>query len=624
MQLGILQACGSALLVWGALGASVSQPDNRPFELTIYRHPRSLGCSYATLRQTQIYRGILDDGHTESLVTHSGDERLRFISHDLEGLRLRARSLCHIPDANAGDQKEKVLAVTAGDSHAHLTLPDTLRNLAALEYPPLQVEPLITSGSSENRVDLVFFADGYVREEKAKFLKDAMRLATDISGNQTFDTVKPLLNFWAAFTPSNESGIGVGGKPKDTPFGLYRDGTELRGVYYDKPDAARAACYSLGDRCDYPILMGNDPLYGGLGGEFTVITPSLDNGALVLRHELGHSVIDVGEEYDGGYAYFGVNAAHNLSIPWAHWLSNSSEIKSGADIRVERSAMPMQKYAWTMLNTSVPWSVSFNSSGTYPRHLVRFSLSGLPDEDDLSVVLDGERLPWTPKPGIGVDRWHYDIHRSISMTEGEHRLSFTLENGDKEGLAQLCSAEILEFGDETEFNGSPGHYSIFPTFSEQNETSYRPTNEDCLMRQVTTPNFCRVCVEGLWLSLLRRVDLIDGIRSRCDWELDMGFSDEDPPIGKWKRTLDLDLIPLAQFRAERRAPHESYTVTWAKDGQILERFTNKTQLKVDDQDGPGVYSVSVQFTTSEVRVDRDGLLESERSHTVSGTCSGGQ
>ena len=41
-----------------------------------------------------------------------------------------------------------------------------------------------------------------------------------------------------------------------TPFGLYRDGTELRAVYYSKPDAARAACLSLGDRCDFPILMG--------------------------------------------------------------------------------------------------------------------------------------------------------------------------------------------------------------------------------------------------------------------------------------------------------------------------------------------------------------------------------
>ena len=41
-----------------------------------------------------------------------------------------------------------------------------------------------------------------------------------------------------------------------TPFGLYRDGTELRALYYAKPEVARAACGLLGTRCDYPILIG--------------------------------------------------------------------------------------------------------------------------------------------------------------------------------------------------------------------------------------------------------------------------------------------------------------------------------------------------------------------------------
>ena len=70
-----------------------------------------------------------------------------------------------------------------------------------------------------------------------------------------------------------QSGIGVGGRPKEwvsfsvmmdkvltlsysTAFGLYRDGTELRGVYSSKRDVARTACASLGTQCDFPILMG--------------------------------------------------------------------------------------------------------------------------------------------------------------------------------------------------------------------------------------------------------------------------------------------------------------------------------------------------------------------------------
>lgn len=41
-----------------------------------------------------------------------------------------------------------------------------------------------------------------------------------------------------------------------TTYGLYRDGTELRGVYYALPNVARSACLSLGDACDYPVLLG--------------------------------------------------------------------------------------------------------------------------------------------------------------------------------------------------------------------------------------------------------------------------------------------------------------------------------------------------------------------------------
>lgn len=143
---------------------------------------------------------------------------------------------------------------------------------------------------------------------------------------------------------------------------------------------------------------------------YRVITSSLANGPLVLRHELGHSVINVGEEYDGGFAYFGPNAGYNASsVPWTHWLTEPPS--PDGPPKVERSVMPLQDYAWSMLNVSTPWSSIFESSGSYARHLIRFSLSGLPSANDLKVELDGIDLGWTPKKDIGIDRWHYDVYR---------------------------------------------------------------------------------------------------------------------------------------------------------------------------------------------------------------------
>lgn len=112
--------------------------------------------------------------------------------------------------------------------------------------------------------------------------------------------------------------------------------------------------------------------------------------------------------------------------------------------------MPLQEYAWTLLNTSSPWTTTFISTGTYARHLVRFSLSGVPRAEDLRVELDGADLGWAPRADIGVDRWHYDIKLDKPLGEGEHVLKFGLEEGAREGEAQLCSVEVLEFGDESE------------------------------------------------------------------------------------------------------------------------------------------------------------------------------
>lgn len=270
-------------------------------------------------------------------------------------------------------------------------------------------------------------------------------------------------------------------------YGLYRDGTQLRGVYYSKPEVATAACQSLGTQCDYPILLANDPYYGGEFKYYTpgswndmlinlkalvellrasknhplsldyhvdahdsVITSSSYNGPLVLRHELGHSIIGVGEEYDGGYAYFGVNYAPSTSVGWSHWLTDAPSV--GVAPRVERTVMPYMNYTWTMMTSAASWKATFSSAGTYSWFLVRISLSGLPLKSDATVLLDGTDLGWQPQNGIGLDRYIYDIKSPAGwkLGPGRHNIEVKLNNAAREGSAQVCSVEVLEFGNENE------------------------------------------------------------------------------------------------------------------------------------------------------------------------------
>ncbi|KAH8114551.1 IgA peptidase M64-domain-containing protein [Phellopilus nigrolimitatus] len=525
-------------------------------------------------------------------------EFVLYFSFDLDLLWTKAISFCGSPTswsfpvyvAPEVRQLSKASSIKGDDGGQLLFASNDYEDISLDTLPPsppLEILPLIATGPSSNRVDLVFFGDGYIAEEREKFIRDARNLALDISNNQTFATVKPLMNFWAAFTPSKKSGIGAGGEANDTPFGLYRDGTELRAVYYAKPEVAHAACLSMGDKCDYPILLG-------LGGRFTVTTSSEINGALVLRHELGHSLENEGEEYDGGFAYYGPNAA-NLTQPfkWAHWLTAQTTA-----LREERSVMPMQAYPWSLLNISDPWVVFFDSSGLYSRHVVRFSLSGLPRKEDLIVKLDGTDLEWTSRTGIGLDRWHYDIHGNYSLRAGSHSLTFSLENAALADKAQLCSAEVIEYGNEDEFNSSVGFIGAFPTWSDRNTTTYRPTNEGCLMRIVTTPNFCKVCTEGLWHALLKRVDLVDEISLGCAFEAQSLV----------RRVIEIRMIGLAQFREETVSYSEAYVITWKRNGTELPQFANQTSISVDNH--PATFTVQVQFVTDEVRVDPHGYLES--------------
>jgi hypothetical protein len=119
-----------------------------------------------------------------------------------------------------------------------------------------------------------------------------------------------------------------------------------------------------------------------------------------------------------------------------------------------------------MLNTSKAWSANFTSSGSYHRHHLLFSLSGVPDRHDLRVRLDNNDLRWTPETDIGIDRWHYDIHLNGTLAGGEHKVTFALLNKDLEGIAQLCSVEMLEYGDGAEYDVLSRLFAMLTTMSQ--------------------------------------------------------------------------------------------------------------------------------------------------------------
>lgn len=175
------------------------------------------------------------------------------------------------------------------------------------------------------------------------------------------------------------------------------------------PDNIRAACKWTGNyACDYPSVIGNDDYYGGLGGEFVIATRSETSGTIVLRHEMGHNLIKVGEEYDGGEVYSGVNSSPSLSkIKWTKWLTDPS------NLREERTALRVQDYAWYNLAKG-PYVVHFYSDGEFSRWSLKISGSGIETNDAFKVFLDGKPLHWTSVGNL--DRNFYEVVFFMSYT----------------------------------------------------------------------------------------------------------------------------------------------------------------------------------------------------------------
>ncbi|WVR06226.1 hypothetical protein IAU60_003256 [Kwoniella sp. DSM 27419] len=412
------------------------------------------------------------------------------------------------------------LDVGQSDDPAHDGWPDHERVQAtaadaALELGPMTIYPLHVSGRREDRVNLMFFADGYTPEEEDQFVSDAQRLSDDIvSGSGAMSHVADLMNVWAAYVPSNISGIGT----HDTPlpgaaFGLYRPGDELRAVFVDQPKRARAACGSVRKGqgpagCDQPILLGNDPLYGGLGGEFTIITASELNGPLVLRHELGHSLIPVGEEYEGGYAYFGANSEaveHVANLTWREFLTDPD------GVRVEDVKVPLQ--VWFDLDQA-DYAITFNDSTAgedstpYPTALVRLSLSSIPYPSHVDVRINDQPLNLTsqfPLSWAGsLDRRWVEVPLPMGLNPGSNHIQVGLTEKGRlaragQGGKMLTSLEVIEYG--VTFNHEEGFVGAFPTYALDGSVTLRPTNEGCLMRKVNHPHFCAVCAHALRINL---------------------------------------------------------------------------------------------------------------------------
>jgi len=156
------------------------------------------------------------------------------------------------------------------------------------------------NGSTANKVDILFMAEGYTEDEMDKFLEDARRSAGYIFSEEPFSSNRQKFNVRAVKSASRDPGTDIPGQGvwKNTvmnssffTFGVERYMTTMD--YKAVCDVAACAPY------DQIYILVNTEKYGGGGiyNHYSISAADNLQSRAVVIHEFGHAFGGLADEY---------------------------------------------------------------------------------------------------------------------------------------------------------------------------------------------------------------------------------------------------------------------------------------------------------------------------------------
>lgn len=189
--------------------------------------------------------------------------------------------------------------------------------------------PLHTGGTAAAAVDLVIVGDGFTALEEAAFVAYARAAAQDLLGQPPYAEHATLFNVHALFVASAESGADHPARQHevDTAFATTYGYAGIERLAVADDAAVLVAVGAALPAFDLAVVLVNDGAYGGSGGPVPVA--SLHRNAIaILRHELGHNLAQLADEYTAPYPGFPLgdaepnvaSAAHLTPLKWQAWV----------------------------------------------------------------------------------------------------------------------------------------------------------------------------------------------------------------------------------------------------------------------------------------------------------------
>lgn len=204
------------------------------------------------------------------------------------------------------------------------------------------------TGDPANRITLVLLGDGYTADEQDLFRQQADRAWHALMDIEPFRTYQGFFNIRRVEVVSPVSGIAESesrGHKSATPLGMHFwcEGT-ARLLCADEAVTARYAGDGAGPQ--YLIALANSAEYGGAGGTgVTTLAGGSPDAGRIIQHEIGHTVGDLGDEYDSApddadypnLATLNADDMRRKQTKWWRWLGAESPDGAGV-IGAYRSA----------------------------------------------------------------------------------------------------------------------------------------------------------------------------------------------------------------------------------------------------------------------------------------------
>ncbi|RKT16806.1 IgA peptidase M64 [Streptomyces sp. 1114.5] len=196
------------------------------------------------------------------------------------------------------------------------------------------------TGDPANRITLVLLGDGYTAGEQDLFRQQADKAWHALMDIEPFRTYQGFFNIRRVEVVSPSSGIAETesrGRNPATPLGMHFwcEGT-ARLLCADEAATARYAGDGAGPQ--YLIALANSTEYGGAGGTgVTTLAGGSPDAGRIIQHEIGHTVGDLGDEYDSApddadYPNLSTLNADDMrkkQTKWWRWLGAESPDGAG-------------------------------------------------------------------------------------------------------------------------------------------------------------------------------------------------------------------------------------------------------------------------------------------------------